>query len=300
MTIAPRLDSRFPGEWLAAYGLSTLSPGRWTLCADGEHYGYTHDAGCVVVGEIIERLETAAHVPERSRWLNHTGQGTARRTIAGLVAALLELGVEEVDLTEHRSRRPMTVAGAGWMIDETWRRAPGALAPARKVTGDSPSVPLVEASLAMVGALYRPSGVIGEPPSIDLRSLWPRPGAVLCGLWHGPSGLPVTVRYERASRPSEAHAGALGMGVIVPSPPAEDWSPDSHLREGPPPGPGVTPVGLAEIATRLKRARPTVDSWRTRGDLPPSDWTVGGRPAWDLATIEAWARETGRLPAADQ
>jgi hypothetical protein len=55
------------------------------------------------------------------------------------------------------------------------------------------------------------------------------------------------------------------------------------------------PVGLAEIATRLKVQRQTVDSWRARRLLPPPRWTVGGRPAWDWSDFALWAQETGRL-----
>jgi len=55
------------------------------------------------------------------------------------------------------------------------------------------------------------------------------------------------------------------------------------------------PVGAVEVAARLGVARSTVDQWRQRGLLPAPDWTVGGRPAWSWATIEAWARSTGRL-----
>lgn len=55
-------------------------------------------------------------------------------------------------------------------------------------------------------------------------------------------------------------------------------------------------VGLAEIAERLGVQRRTVDRWRERGVLPDPTWTVGGRPAWEWSTIEAWARATGRLP----
>ncbi len=56
----------------------------------------------------------------------------------------------------------------------------------------------------------------------------------------------------------------------------------------------MTPVGIVEIADRLGVERETVDKWRTRDLLPEPEWTVGGRPAWDWRTIEAWARETGR------
>lgn len=76
---------------------------------------------------------------------------------------------------------------------------------------------------------------------------------------------------------------------------AEDWATDIdtcilHLRIR-----SSRPVGLEEIAYELGVGRPTVDQWRTRGVLPEPTWTVGGRPAWAWATIEAWARETGRL-----
>lgn len=56
----------------------------------------------------------------------------------------------------------------------------------------------------------------------------------------------------------------------------------------------MTPVGLVEIARLCGVTRDTVDSWRSRGVLPAPRWTVGGRPAWDLATIERWAHATGR------
>jgi predicted DNA-binding transcriptional regulator AlpA len=54
----------------------------------------------------------------------------------------------------------------------------------------------------------------------------------------------------------------------------------------------MDPVGLAEIAVRLGVARQTVDNWRTKGVLPEPKWTVGGRPAWDWADIDAWAWKT--------
>lgn len=60
--------------------------------------------------------------------------------------------------------------------------------------------------------------------------------------------------------------------------------------------PHTDPVGLGEIAERLGVARSTVDAWRHRGLLPEPTWpSVGGRPAWEWATIEQWARSTGRL-----
>lgn len=56
----------------------------------------------------------------------------------------------------------------------------------------------------------------------------------------------------------------------------------------------MMPVGLVEIARLCGVTRDTVDTWRSRGVLPQARWTVGGRPAWDLATIERWAHATGR------
>jgi hypothetical protein len=55
------------------------------------------------------------------------------------------------------------------------------------------------------------------------------------------------------------------------------------------------PVGAIEVAEHLGVFPATVAQWRQRGLLPDPDWTVGGRPAWRLGTILAWARETGRL-----
>lgn len=56
------------------------------------------------------------------------------------------------------------------------------------------------------------------------------------------------------------------------------------------------PVGIVEIADHLNVKRKTVDQWRQRhDDFPAPRWTVGGRPAWNLDDIEAWAKTTGRL-----
>lgn len=55
------------------------------------------------------------------------------------------------------------------------------------------------------------------------------------------------------------------------------------------------PVGIPEIAERLRVERATVDKWRVRGVLPEPRWTVGGRPAWAWGDIRAWAEQTDRL-----
>jgi hypothetical protein len=55
-------------------------------------------------------------------------------------------------------------------------------------------------------------------------------------------------------------------------------------------------VGQKEIAEQLRVAPNTVHQWGKRGLLPAPEGTVGGDPAWHLSTIEAWARQTGRVP----
>ncbi|MGH2684162.1 MAG: hypothetical protein ACRDJP_01680 [Actinomycetota bacterium] len=60
--------------------------------------------------------------------------------------------------------------------------------------------------------------------------------------------------------------------------------------------PKPDPVGTVEIAQRLSVTRKAVDAWRMRTlrvPFPDPKWTVGGRPAWDWAEIEAWARASG-------
>ena len=61
----------------------------------------------------------------------------------------------------------------------------------------------------------------------------------------------------------------------------------------------LSPVGAAEIAARLGVRPQTVHTWRQRKLMPAPRWTVSGQPAWDWATIEAWARRTGRIPDVD-
>ena len=57
----------------------------------------------------------------------------------------------------------------------------------------------------------------------------------------------------------------------------------------------IEPVGILEIATRLKVKRDTVNKWRDRGLFPPPRWTVGGRPAWHWPEVLEWAEETNRV-----
>lgn len=60
------------------------------------------------------------------------------------------------------------------------------------------------------------------------------------------------------------------------------------------------PVGLVEIAERLRVQRATADMWRLRGLLPKPRWVVGGRPAWAWPDIQTWASATGRLGASGE
>lgn len=59
------------------------------------------------------------------------------------------------------------------------------------------------------------------------------------------------------------------------------------------------PVGEKEIGERLGVRKQTVAMWLHRPPvvpLPPPRWTVSGNPAWNWPDVEAWARDTGRLP----
>jgi predicted DNA-binding transcriptional regulator AlpA len=63
-------------------------------------------------------------------------------------------------------------------------------------------------------------------------------------------------------------------------------------------------VGIPEIASRLGVSRRTVATWRYRHQNPPSPprapfppefMVVSGRPVWDWAEVEQWAKTTGRI-----
>lgn len=58
------------------------------------------------------------------------------------------------------------------------------------------------------------------------------------------------------------------------------------------------PVGVVEIADRLKVSRKTVDSWRQRRTgFPEPKWLVGNRPAWDWRDVHVWAQGRGLVKA---
>ncbi|MCU1488276.1 MAG: hypothetical protein JWN67_5022 [Actinomycetia bacterium] len=63
------------------------------------------------------------------------------------------------------------------------------------------------------------------------------------------------------------------------------------------------PVGVQEIAERCGAPASTVSQWVYRlhpknpdRDFPAPDYTVGGRGAWEWATVESWLMKTGRAP----
>jgi hypothetical protein len=61
--------------------------------------------------------------------------------------------------------------------------------------------------------------------------------------------------------------------------------------------PDCDPVGLAEIAERMRVQRKTAVMWNYRGLLPAPRWTVSGQPAWDWwDDIVPWAEASRRLP----
>ena len=54
-------------------------------------------------------------------------------------------------------------------------------------------------------------------------------------------------------------------------------------------------VDIEAVAQRLDVQRQTVRMWRYRDLLPKPEWMLNGGPVWRWATIEKWAKETGRL-----
>lgn len=66
--------------------------------------------------------------------------------------------------------------------------------------------------------------------------------------------------------------------------------------------PSFDPVGVAEIAERLRVQQQTVATWHyrsRRGELevpmPEPAHTVSRQPCWNWPEIEAWAKASGRL-----
>lgn len=55
-------------------------------------------------------------------------------------------------------------------------------------------------------------------------------------------------------------------------------------------------LGRGEVAKLLEVDTRTPHAWFSRGLMPAPDHTVNNGPAWDRATIVAWAVRTGRLP----
>lgn len=56
------------------------------------------------------------------------------------------------------------------------------------------------------------------------------------------------------------------------------------------------PLGVNEIAELLEAKVGTVRMWRARRIFPEPRWVLSGTPVWERATVEAWARATGRWP----
>ena len=54
-------------------------------------------------------------------------------------------------------------------------------------------------------------------------------------------------------------------------------------------------MGPMEVAEYLGVKVPTVWQWQKRGRLPFAERTISGVPLWTSATIDRWARDTGRL-----
>jgi hypothetical protein len=55
-------------------------------------------------------------------------------------------------------------------------------------------------------------------------------------------------------------------------------------------------LGPGEVREMFGVAAASVSRWQRDGTLPDPDWVLLMGPVWTQATIEAWARETGRRP----
>jgi hypothetical protein len=58
------------------------------------------------------------------------------------------------------------------------------------------------------------------------------------------------------------------------------------------------PVGLREVAARLRVSIHTARMWRNRGRMPKEACTVSNVPLWSWSVVEQWADQTGRLTEA--
>lgn len=54
-------------------------------------------------------------------------------------------------------------------------------------------------------------------------------------------------------------------------------------------------VGIAEVADRLHRPKPTIKMWRGAGAMPDPDVQLACGPIWLWSRIEEWAQATGRI-----
>lgn len=60
----------------------------------------------------------------------------------------------------------------------------------------------------------------------------------------------------------------------------------------------IEPVGQKDIADRLGVKQNRVAMWAQRREttgFPEPRWSVGGRPAWNWADVEKWAKQTHLL-----
>lgn len=112
------------------------------------------------------------------------------------------------------------------------------------------------------------------------------------------------------ARQAHSHSSDEDMARRVVEPnihPAEDPAPASleraisiesedEIATPAPDGAGHSdPVGAQDVAARLGVKAQTVAAWKERGMLPAPQWSVSGMPVWEWATIEEWARSTGRI-----
>lgn len=82
----------------------------------------------------------------------------------------------------------------------------------------------------------------------------------------------------------ESGSGQTRWGLVA--------TPDLPLipAERPTPKAPAEYLGIAELAERMGVTASTVRAYRSRGQLPDPDITLGQSPGWESATIEAWLR----------
>lgn len=299
------LDPRFPGEWLAAVGLSCFGSGRWRRYEDGlSGWFYEHDSDLPETWRLQAILDDLGPAPEDPVWLCFSGQGLNNRASAGRrLSGALE-GVDINDLRLRRWDRPHTDVASSWMIDETWRRQPG-----MGLSHDHPTpVPVIEASLALIATYSEILPTVSTWVSRRVAVGWLWDTSIKSTLdenWEILRPKPpldaTVMTWRRQPRKGEPHTGALGAGtelkltlptwdrwvpIELQGPPRLGEAAAAYLAREPEVG---DPVGVKEAAAMASMTQKDLSALIKRGEFPPARWLVDGKPAWSAsADVTPW------------